>query len=295
MRSRPIPTVGVVIPTRTTGDPWREKALEWVRRWYAEKHPELPVVLGEIPEDDEWSKGAAVAGGIEQLGPVDVLVLADGDSVILEPEVLSNAIHLVSSGRASWIVPHRIVYRLREAETARLHADPAAKPRPGAVVRTPYAGPAGGGITVLSSDAFRRVGGIDRRFLGWGGEDVAFGWALATVVAPVTRLQGRLLHLWHPHPAPDLRGSPASEALVARWREARGYPRRMAEMIETGEWTPRPPLPEPVRFRMTANRRTVRLFGSETVIQFRDGIYETDDPDTADALRQQSMVREERR
>jgi hypothetical protein len=295
MARRPkVPTVGVVIPTRA-GDEWRARALSFVLEWYADKHPALPVELGELDPSAEWSKGAAVAAGLERLGPVDVLVLADADSFITDPRILDEAVELVSSRRRSWVVPHRIVYRLRDRETERLYSDPTRRARMNVVARTPYIGPAGGGITVVSREAFELVRGIDRRFLGWGGEDVAFGWALETLVGPGHRLAGRLCHLWHPHPAPNLRGSPASEELVARYTAARGYPRRMTALVAGEEWEPLPELDEPVRFRMTANRRTLRLFGSDLVIRFRDGIYETSDPDEVEALRRHSTLREERR
>lgn len=288
------PVVGVVIPTRA-GDEWRARALAFVLEWYADRHPDLPVVLGELDPADEWSKGAAVAAGRELLGDVETLVLADADSFITDPRILAEAVDLVASGRRPWIVPHRTVYRLRDRETERLYTDATRRPRMNALARTPYTGPAGGGITVVSAEAFDTIGGIDRRFLGWGGEDIAFGWALETLVGPAERLTGRLCHLWHPHPAPNLRGTPDSEELVARYRDARGYPRRMAALVAGEQWEALPPLAEPVRFRMTANRQTLRLFGSDLVIRFRHGIYETTDADEVDALRRHTTIREERR
>lgn len=293
MRRQPPPKAGIVIPTRA-GDEWRARALAFVLEWYADKHPELPLVLGELDPDAEWSKGAAIAAGLERLDPVDVIVLADADSFVTDPRILVEAVELVDSGRP-WVIPHHTVYRLRDRETERLYGDPTRRPRMNVVARTPYIGPAGGGITVVSAEAFELVRGVDRRFLGWGGEDVAFGWALETLAGSAHRLTGRLCHLWHPHPAPNLRGSSASEALVARYQQARGYPRRMRALVDGEEWETLPDLAEPVRFRMTANRRTLRLFGSDLVIRFRDGIYETRDADEVDALRRHQIVREERR
>lgn len=286
--------VGVVIPTRA-GDEWRTWALRWVLNFYAREHPTFDVVLGEPPSDVPWSKGLAVEIGRTLLGPVDVLVLADADSVISNPAKLVEAVDLVANGYAPWVVPHSSVFRLKESETKRLYSDPTSRPRTNQVCRAPYVGPAGGGITVLTPDAYDEVGGIDERYLGWGGEDVSFGWALETLVHKVTRLDGRLVHLWHPHPAPNHRGSEESEALVALYTQARGRPRRMRALVAREIWEPLDPLPEPVRFRMTANRRTLRLFGSDEVLRFRGGVFETDDPDTVEALRRITSVREERR
>lgn len=284
-------TVAVLMPTGITDD-WRAKARTYVERWYGQHFPEATIVHGSC--SGEWSKGAAIADAFERAGSgAQVLVLADADSFLANPETLRTAVDLVRSGSAEWITPHTTVYRLRDSETARLHAVPAATPRLGATCRPLYTGPAGGGITVISRTAFATVGGIDPRFQGWGGEDLALGWALETLVGPGARLGGRLVHLWHPHPAPNLRGSPASEALVDRYRRARGVRRRMLHAIAGEDWPPAPQLAEPIRFRMTANRRTLRLAAGD-LIRFPTGTYETTDPDEAEQIRAHKIVTEER-
>lgn len=287
-------SAAVLMPSGIT-DEWRARARTWVERWYGRHFPGMPIYTGEATSG-EWSKGEAIANACAQvLHRPAAYVLADADSFLEDPAELRRALELVTTGAASWVVPHHEVYRLRDVETQRLHDDPTATPRLGWTCRPIYPGPAGGGITVLSPDAFELVRGIDRRFLGWGGEDVAFGYALETLVAPVTRLAGRLVHLWHPHPAPSLRGSPESEELVARYTAARGVRRRMEAVIAGEEWVPLPPLAEPIRFRMTANRNTLRL-PSGGFVHFRQSIYETTDPDEVEQIRAHpQLVREEPR
>lgn len=285
-------STAVLVPTGITDD-WRAQAREYVAQWYATNFPSAPVVFGECAPGSEWSKGEAIAAALAQTS-ADVLVLADADSFLLDPADLGLAIRLVELGERPWAVPHSQVYRLRDAETARLHANPTAKPRLGHLARAMYFGPLGGGITVVSRAAFELVGGIDPRFLGWGGEDVAFGWALETLAPGGERLDGRLVHLWHPHPAPDLRGSPASEDLVAEYRQARMVTRRMIAAIAGHPQIPAEQLAEPVRFRMTANRRQIRL-PSGHFIPFTSGSYETTDPDEVEQLRRYDILREERR
>lgn len=285
-------TVAVLMPSGIT-DQWRADARQYVERWYAQHFGQAPLTVGKCAQASAWSKGEAVADAFERAGPgAQVLVIADADSFLDKPEDLRTAIELVRSGKAAWVAPHRVVYRLRETETARLYADQLATPRLGALCRPIYEGPIGGGITVVSRPAFELVRGIDRRFQGWGGEDLAFGWALETLVAPVTRLDGRLVHLWHPHPAPNLRGSPASEDLVARYRAARGVRRRMAAVIAGDEWLHAEPLSTPIRFRMTANRTALRLPAGD-LIRFAGGRYETSDPDEVDQIRTFAIVAEE--
>lgn len=281
-----------LMPVRAR-DRWRGAALTYVRAWWERNFADVPVVFGSC--SGEWSKGEAVAAARQlaaDLAPT-VLVIADADSTIARPEDLRAALEGVSSGRHPWIVPHSWVYRLREAETERLHANPEARPRLGHTCRPVYQGIPGGGITVLTADAFDTIGGIDRRFLGWGGEDVAFGYALETLVAPVHRLEGRLVHLWHPPETSNLRGSETSERLVGHYTAANGFPRRMRHVIATGEHPqPLPALAEPVRFRMRQPNNLRLKIGGTWFGPFTKGTYATDDPDHVEALRRDRRVTE---
>lgn len=281
-------SVAVVIPFDARGDEHRARALDHVRELYAAEG--WPVLVSEPPLlAVEWSKGDAVAELVEQT-TADVLVIADADSFIADRTTISEAVRLVSWGQARWVIPHRMVYRLSEKGSAEVYAG--RSPRLGKTVREPYVGPAGGGIVVVDRAAYDTVHGIDPRFLGWGGEDLSFGYALETLVADHARLEGPLVHLWHPHPAPDLRGSAESEALVADYREARGFPRRMVELVNRRPLPPPLELAEPIRFRLV-NRSLLRLHDSR-VIRFADGIHETADADLVDVLRRHPQVTEVR-
>lgn len=270
-------------------DEWRARARTFVESWYSEHFPGMPIFVGSTT--GEWSKGAAIADALHHAAGAEILVLADADSYMLDPADLRRAIQLVEAGRP-WVQPHRLVYRLAESETFKVHAGAVA--RLGKLDRPAYSGPLGGGITVVARSTFELVRGIDARFLGWGGEDVAFGWALETLAPGGAKLDGALVHLWHPHPAPTLRGSPASEELVAKYQTARGIARRMTAVLAGEEWTPLPELPDPVRFRMTANRTTLRLPSGE-IIHFAQELHETRDPDMVEQLRTYPILREERR
>lgn len=284
--------VAVVFPAGVHDDPHRAAAFEYVEAWYAEHFPRWPRAVGTCGAGP-WSKGNAVRDAIENLdAPADVLVIADADSFVADPATLAAAALEVVAGRQRWVTPHGYVYRLKPAETERVLAG--AKPRIGATIRAPYEGPVGGGITVVALDAYAEVGGIDPRFLGWGGEDLAFGWALETLCQPGMRMDAPLIHLWHPHPAPNLRGSLLSEEIVARYQAARGLPRRMRWLIDHGTLPDIDPV-DPVTFRMLGNRRTYRIAGGERIVRFDRGTYTTTDPDEIDALRSSGIVAEERR
>lgn len=266
-------TVSVLVPYGP-GCEWRERAWAWIRKHYENEHPDWELIEGTC--EGEWSKGAAVADAFSRSSG-DVLVLADADTFV-RPEVLTEAVAQLEN--YAWVVPHSWVYRLREAETERVYAG--AIPRRGHVVRRKYLGPPGGGIVVLTRSAYETVNGIDSRYRGWGGEDVSFGWALETLVGPFVRLDGDLYHLFHPHPAPNLRGSPQSEEMVARYKAARFIPRLMRALVDQREPDPPQKLAEPARFSSRPGRK-VRL--ADRVLRFPDGTYETTDGDEADVLR----------
>lgn len=295
-------TTAIIIPTRES-DEWRSAALTYVAHWYQRHFPDVPKIVCNAPTE-EWSKGAAIAEGVSNpaAAGADVLVIADADSFMLDPVALRAAIDLVTHRTFSAVTPHRRVYRLRDKETVRLEADESLAPRLGWTVRPVYEGPVGGGITVLSRDAYDTVNGVDPRFLGWGGEDVCFGWALQTLAPQVHQGDGVLVHLWHPHPAPNLRGSAESEALVAQYKSARLVPRRMWSVVRGMAWEPAKPLETPVRFRIRANRTSLRLPTGD-VVRFTGGprrpryggTYETTDPDEVTMLRTFQIVTEETR
>lgn len=295
-------TAAIIIPTRPS-DEWRARALEYVARWYQGHFPDVPKIICNSPTE-EWSKGAAVAEGVahQDAAGARVLIIADADSFLLDPHDLRAAIDLVAHGTFSAVTPHRRVYRLRDKETVRLEEDPTLAPRLGWTCRPVYDGPIGGGITVVDRNAYDDVNGIDPRFLGWGGEDICFGWALQTMAPPVHQGDGVLVHLWHPHPAPNLRGSAESEALVAKYRTARNVPRRMWQIVRGNDWEPAEPLPAPVTFRIKSNRTSLRLPNGD-VVRFTGprrgprygGTYTTTDPDEVFMLRNFTIVTEETR
>jgi hypothetical protein len=91
----------------------------------------------------------------------------------------------------------------------------------------------GGGILVVTQQAWRTVRGFDPRFVDWGGEDAAIGLSLAYLVGLVDKGPGVLWHLWHPPAAQWQRPFPESVQLMARYRAARD-PASMADLVR--EW-----------------------------------------------------------
>ena len=202
-------TVVVVVPWRDKGCEWRQRAKIHVQAHYARGHPGGQWVEGSC--GGPWSKGRAVADALTRTA-ADVLVVTDAD-VLIAPEALHEAVSATESG--GWAVPHLKVHRLSQRATEAHYAGDLIRDWD----RQPYRGVVGGGLVVVRRDVYERVP-IDPRFEGWGGEDVAWGWALNAVAGPAWRGEEPLTHLWHPSDRIGHVGSPESARLVARWKLA---------------------------------------------------------------------------
>lgn len=162
-----------------------------------------------------------------------MLIVADGD-VLAPPARLREAVALVAVGAAPWAIPYSQVHRLLRRSSEAFMREGRSAPEHGPFERPPYTGTEGGGIVVLPTATWDDVGGVDPRFTGWGGEDLAFGWTLRTLHGTPTRTAGALLHLWHPHAAGGPRNRPpdrGSAALLERYRRARDDPAAMRALI----------------------------------------------------------------
>ena len=226
-------TVSVIVPFTPGECADRDRAWDWVRARYLELHPTWELVQAGDAGLGEWCKAEAVAAAVE-CAAGDVLVVADADS-FLAVEVLETAAGLVASDPNVWVCGHARVRRLTEWTTGRLLEHPVSiDPKWTSrkfLTRSMYPGPPGGGITVVSRSAWDRVP-MDPRFVGWGGEDLAWGRALSTLVGPWRRLAGDLWPLWHPPAGRCQSPAPASVALAERYRRAVGDQVAMTELIE---------------------------------------------------------------
>lgn len=213
-----IPPVSVLIPFESQ-DGHRQHNLQWVCDWYSRVLPKAEIVVGSCVPDGPWSKGAALRDAYKD-AKHDILVIADADCYV-DIDALRVSIEAVASGAAKWASPHARVIRIDQRNSKRiLNGDLAPMRAPRNNVKR---APMGGGIVVLSREAWEMVNGIDPRFFGWGGEDISFGWALETLCGRRQHGDATLWHLWHePAHGPDRRGTAESEALAGRYRRARG-------------------------------------------------------------------------
>lgn len=221
-----MPDVEVVIPWRP-GCPWRHAALNHVRRGHLAAG--RSVTIGIAPSGP-WCKATATQAAIDRTA-ADLLVVADAD---VWTDGLDQAIDVVATGRVPWAIPHGHVHRLTPAATVEVLSG--RPPHQGlALDEQPYHGTAGGGIVVLTREAWATAP-LDRRFEGWGQEDRAWALALTTLVGKPWRGSAPLWHLWHPpQDRPSRReGQRTSQLLHSRYHARRKSPARMATLVTEG-------------------------------------------------------------
>lgn len=75
-----------------------------------------------------------------------------------------------------------------------------------------------GGSMAATTDFYRRIGGQDERYEGWGDEDNEFYYRLRDH-APLRRLVGPIFHLDHPRPQTDADGERINAGLLGQARD----------------------------------------------------------------------------
>lgn len=81
------------------------------------------------------------------------------------------------------------------------------------------------GAIAVSRWLWDAVGGFDERFIGWGGEDLAFWSACCAIGRRFERMPGDMFHLWHPRSWEENEGSPTyppNDVLMRRYINAKG-------------------------------------------------------------------------
>lgn len=206
------PVISLVVSYKDKGCPHRQAALGYTLDYYAPLGAELVV-------EGEGSRPVALNAGIRRASG-DVIVQADADSLI-PLETIRAAVDLAAEAPGLVVPFDRYLYLTLDAtRTIFAGADPlAASPDDCEEV-----GPGGvGNVTVFSRETWEQAGGYDERFVTWGGDDAAFAYACEAFCAPTRRLDGDMVHLWHPRPPESIPGCLAYAdqfTLVAEYRDA---------------------------------------------------------------------------
>jgi hypothetical protein len=152
------------------------------------------------PKGNTFNKSWAVnAGVVNSPGDADVICILDADVLTDRDFVARNAARFEQPGRMGHL-PYRNMLCLDYTSTARairqrLHG--AAADADLDTVRGFYLRRGPGCCLWVRSEAFQRVGGMDERYEGWGGEDIDFNYRF-DFAAAYDQYDDCLLHMRHP-------------------------------------------------------------------------------------------------
>jgi hypothetical protein len=225
--------LSLLVPFRDDGT--RGEITAWMlARWHA-RLPGAEIIVASDDGHDPFCKAMAVNRAAAQ-ATGDVLGILDSD-IWLRTKHMEEAVRAVASGKVPWLIPAKEVIRLTPAFTQRVLAmDPAADFPPVLPEDIERRSRAVGLLHLFPRAGFDRVGGMDERYRGWGGEDCAWTAALDTLWGKHATGGHTLLHLWHPR-ARGVSGKPIWIGQTGRntdlnrsYRRARGNPRVMAAL-----------------------------------------------------------------
>jgi hypothetical protein len=243
--------ITLLVPFRAD-NPYRAKVWQWLMRYWEHELPEAELI---VCTDDRrpFCKTGALNRGFEKTKG-DIIVLLDADCYIRGQVIRDCAGKIRSSRRRGiplWYVPYRRFYRLSETAGKRLMAsdpaDPVRFPDPPAYddVEQPEIAATGHWwgalIQIMPREAFAKVGGMDERFRGWGGEDVSFMIAVDTLYGKHKTSNNPVCHVWHPTIIDTTKGfsrlweyqqsAGSNDYLAKQYRVARGDAEAMRRVV----------------------------------------------------------------
>ncbi len=154
---------------------------DWVR------HVHTPPPVSDMPYCRSWTFNVGVKYAVGEL-----LVLHDND-MLVPTYYAAKLLERVQSGYDVANLK-RFVFYMSARHTEAFFAGGA-----GLVDEAPEAitqNLEGGGSVAITREAYARIGGMDERFVGWGGEDNEF-WARAQTLRIWPYANLPIVHLWH--------------------------------------------------------------------------------------------------
>lgn len=225
--------VEIIIPWfPALATPERTRALEWnLYRWAALGHGPPAV---SVSPSERFCKADAVRAAVRS-SRASCLVVADAD--VQPPADMATAIAKVRWDCEPWAKPFTNVYRLNKQATEdwfqTKHVDLGNIQN---LTQPPYIGIPGGGIVVISRENYELVP-LDKRFIGWGGEDESWGYAMHTILGPPWVGMSNLIHLWHePQERLNRRtGNLANEELRKKYLKLVSKVDKMRALVDEGK------------------------------------------------------------
>jgi hypothetical protein len=188
--------ISVLVPYTSTGEVWRDRAWDWVRSWLECYLPEAEIIVG-TDKNKPFSPARALNDAYSRAQGKYIMVLTSDAYVPVH--LIRRCVDDMAQqpiGRKRWFMPFtRRIEMTPEATEVVLASDH--MPSMDQPFEDSWSG-LNGMCLILPRTAWDKVGGMDERFVGWGGEDQSFIRAVDTLWGPHKRLHGDALHFWHP-------------------------------------------------------------------------------------------------
>lgn len=219
--------ISLLVPFRSDNGP-RERNWAWLKRYWATELPGAQVIQGSN-DSTPFCKTAAFNDAASR-ATGDVLVNMDADTYITPQAVVAAAdIIRNAEDRRAYVGFASQVARMSRRETARfLRAEPGPYTAPPAPRHRKMVWQRLPALVAFPREAFDLIGGMDEQFVGWGGEDMSWVYALDLLWHPHTVLPYPAYHLWHP--ATTNRGLP----VLQYGKRLKTFPMRWEGQSERG-------------------------------------------------------------
>lgn len=215
--------VAVVMAYRDMGDRHRREAFEFTRAWYQRMGFDVCVDAGD--SDATFTRASAINRAIRATD-AETIVQADPDSLVPYRQLFA-AFDAAQSGHGLVVAFTRYCYLTRAATMpymTRLRQG-GGMPLPTPDTWCAEIGRGGvGNVVAFSRETWRLCRGFDERFPLWGGDDAVFAYSAEAMTGVTTRrVEGDMVHLWHPRLPQSVPGHPGYAeqfAILAQYRDA---------------------------------------------------------------------------
>jgi len=187
--------IDIIIPYQPT-DQWRAQALQFVQKRYQKQLPNARIFV-QRDNSTEFNKCRAVNNAARK-GNGRILMICDADC-FLKSKTLAQALDRLVERGNHYVYPYTHVDRIGKAKTREYLQEKPTVPPFHATTDLKKSHVDTGGVILVTRTAFEAVRGMDERFHSvYGAESVSFTNSIKRLFKPVTRIQARLYHLWHP-------------------------------------------------------------------------------------------------
>lgn len=197
------------------GDRNRRAAYNYTRDWYADGGIDL------VTHDGAYGGVNRVSVAVNRIAaeaPDDAIIALAGSDSLVDPDRFREAAELAAA-EPGLVIPFARALYLTPESTQSLFEGRA--PGTFGPDDCEWHGQGVGNAAVFSRHTWATVHGFDEDLPV--GEDAAFAYACEAWFRPLRRVEGDVVHLWHPRPPESVPDTPAQAAAfvgVARYRDA---------------------------------------------------------------------------